>query len=715
MSGESPPSAPAGGEDPPGSAPGQIPPTRAPAAPAPAESAPRRSVFDRPAFDRPAFDSTAAGRRGSPSAPAGPDIAPSPATEHVSPTNNPASTAHPEEPAHRSIFDRPNGQAHFTPARALPTSAYVPRRRWISRGLLALGVLLLLSAGWVGWRTYQAYRHLNAAVEQVSSLQEQVKNLDHIDTDKANAAVASLQAEAGAAADATSDPLYRLAGHLPWIGRNLRAISEIAGTVDGLATAAAPSLLQAARTVQPSALAPRNGTVDVGPIAKASPGLQAADAQVTSAAARMAAVDREPLAGSVAAAVESLQAKLTTLQGTTGTAAMIGRLAPPLLGVGGTRHYLVVFQNLAEPRSTGGIFGSYALLNVTKGKIQLVGQGSGSRDLGTFDPPLPVPPALPKALYGDLPGRHATDVNLAPDFPVAAQLISTMYTARRQVQLDGVLALDPVALSYLLVDAKPIDVGQGISLDSANITDTLLSKAYFLYPDAAQAPARDRFLSSAVAKAFESVMSSPGSAGSTLSGLKKGALEHRILLWSADPAEQKDLATTNLAGTLPTTDGAVPTVGVFRNDGTGGKLGYYASGSAALAAGSCGQDGSRNLTLTVRLGYSAPASGLPPYVLGLAHAGPYVLRTNLLILAPVTGDLTALSVDGRPVAVVWATESGRKVGMIMVDLQPGTSAVVTGSLTVSAPAGGTPRFTPAVWLTPGVTNWDSAAEPFDAC
>jgi len=51
----------------------------------------------------------------------------------------------------------------------------------------------------------------------------------------------------------------------------------------------------------------------------------------------------------------------------------------------------------------------------------------------------------------------------------------------------------------------------------------------------------------------------------------------------------------------------------------------------------------------------------------------------------------------------------------VVDLQPGTSAVVTGSLTVSAPAGGTPRFTPAVWLTPGVTNWDSAAEPFDAC
>ena len=57
-------------------------------------------------------------------------------------------------------------------------------RRWIGLGLLALGVLILLSAAWVGFRSYQAYRHLNAAADQVTSVQQQVKNLDDIDLER---------------------------------------------------------------------------------------------------------------------------------------------------------------------------------------------------------------------------------------------------------------------------------------------------------------------------------------------------------------------------------------------------------------------------------------------------------------------------------------------------------------------------------------------------
>lgn len=124
-------------------------------------------------------------------------------------------------------------------------------------------------------------------------------------------------------------------------------------------------------------------------------------------------------------------------------------------------------------------------------------------------------------------------------------------------------------------------------------------------------------------------------------------------------------------------------MGVYRNDGTGGKLGYYASGSAALTSGSCGSGGRRALKLTVALDYSAPTSGPPAYVLGFAHGGHYVLRTNVLVFAPLTGDLTALQVNGHQVPVIWAIEGGRKVGMITVDLKPGVHAVVTADLTVA--------------------------------
>ena len=589
------------------------------------------------------------------------------------------------------------------------------RRRWIGRGLIVLGVLVLLSAGWVGWRTYQAYRHLNAAASQVSLLQQQVRSLDDIDLTKANAAVGGLHSEAADAVSATSDPLYRVAAHLPWIGPNLRAVSEIAATVDSLASTTAPSLIEVARTVQPSALAPRNGAINVAPITAAAATLQSADAEVTAAEQRIAAMSRRSLVGPVARALDTLQSKLATLSNTTGSAARIGRLAPPMLGAEGERKYLVVFQNLAEPRATGGIFGSYALLLVDHGRLTIADQGSGARDLGTFKPSLPMPARLPEALYGQLPAHYAPDVNLTPDFPTAAELFAQMYAIRKSVQVDGVLAIDPVALSYLIEGSKPIAIEHGLTLTSSNITRILLSTVYAIFPQATDVPARDVFLADATAKAFAAVTHSPGDPAATLRGLTRATAEHRILLWSVHPSEEADIARTDLVGRLPAYDGSAPTIGVYRNDGTGGKLGYYAGGSASATPGACLSPGIRSLLVTVHLTYGAPSGGLPAYVNGPARAGPYVLRTNIMVFAPIRGDLSSVSVNGDSVPTVWAVEGGRKVGMVTVDLHPGQDATVQASLGVATRTGGATSVKPVLVLTPGVTDWKTSTTAFAPC
>ena len=460
---------------------------------------------------------------------------------------------HPEDarPADdvRESWDGVGESTTTEPSRTQPDDG--SRRRWIGRTLLAAGILLLLCVGWVGLRTFQAYRHLDRAAQQVTVLQEQVKSLDDIDLGKATAAVAAMRGEADSAVTDTGDPLYRLAGHLPFVGPNLRAVAEIASTVDDLATTTAPSLIKVATAVQPAALAPRSGTIDVTPIVAAAPILATADATVVAAGQKMAAIDRGELIGPVSRAVGDLQKKLATLGRTTAAAARVGRLAPAMLGVGGLRTYLVVFQNLAEPRATGGLFGSYALLHVDNGKLSIGPQGSGSRDLGTFSPAIPMPASLPTALYGKLPATYATDVNLTPDFSIAAALFAQMYQIRSGVEVDGVLAVDPVALSYLLVGAAPIPIGHGLELTSANITKTLLSKAYALYPKANEGPAREAFLDDAAERAFLTVVDSGETADAVLHGLTKASDQHRLLLWSAHAIEQRDIAATGVAGGLP--------------------------------------------------------------------------------------------------------------------------------------------------------------------
>ena len=92
-----------------------------------------------------------------------------------------------------------------------------------------------------------------------------------------------------------------------------------------------------------------------------------------------------------------------------------------------------------------------------------------------------------------------------------------------------------------------------------------------------------------------------------------------------------------------------------------------------------------------------------------------MLRTNVLVFAPVSGDLTAIRRDGHPLPVVWATEGGRKVGMVTVDLQPGAHTVLSADLTAAAPASRASTFTPELRLTPGVSTWTATATPYSAC
>ena len=627
--------------------------------------------------------------------------------------DGPAAPAAPDH-APAAVDDSDAGESAAQPGARRP-----PGRRWIGLCLLGLGVLVLLSVGWVSWRTYQAYRHLDRASDQITVLQGQVKDLDSIDVTATSATVDRLQQETEAAVGETSDPLFRLAGHLPWIGPNLRAMGTISSTAEALARRTAPSLVAVAQVAQPSSLAPRNGGVDLAPITAAAARLTTADQEMKAAQQTIGNIDQRPLAGPFARAVDKLVGKLGVLAQSTGDAARIGRLAPPMLGADGPRKILVVFENLAEARATGGLFGSFALMTIDHGRLTISGQGSVARDIGKTDgkflPALPVPKNLPASLYGRLPGAYSTDTNLTPDFPTAAGLLAQMYRIRHQVAVDGVLALDPVALGYMMKGAAPIPIGQGLTLTSGNITTILLSKAYALYPGLGDAPARDVFLAAATTKAFTAVTESPTNASTVVKGLTRAVKEHRLLLWSSHPAEQADLAGTAIAQLLPASDDPTPTIGIFRNDGTGGKLGFYADGSAAIAAGACDSQGRRTVTVTLHLDYSAPSSGLPDYVLGFAKAGPYVLRTNVLVFAPANSSFGSVLVDGRQVPVVTAQENGRPAAMVTIDQQPGQQAEVVATVLVPASPAVATTFRPAIVVTPGVKNWVTSTAAYGAC
>ena len=594
------------------------------------------------------------------------------------------------------------------------------RRRIAGRVMIGIGAVLLAALFWVGWRGYQAYRNLQTASAQVAQLQKQLTDITRADPAATAETVSHLQNAAGAARSAVDDPVYRAASLIPFLGPNLGAIREVAVTVDSLATDVMPSMVEVARALQPAELAPTAGAINLEPLERISPLLQNADAAVNQARQQMGSIDRTEVINPVDDAVLTLWHKLDAAAEVTGPGARIARLLPPMLGSQGARTYLVAFQNLAELRATGGILGSFALVRADHGKITILDQGASSRRLGYFDPPVAELTKNERELYSQLMAQYPQDVNFTPNFPTAAPLFAEMYRLRKGTQVDGVVAIDPVALSYTLKGAAPIDVGDGFTVTSQTIVPILLSTTYQKFDQENQsarevAAARDEFLANATALVFSEMTSGHANAAVILDGLRKAAGERRILLYSADKAEQADIALTGLAGTL-NAEPAVPSIGVFLNDGTGAKLGYYLHNDVAVTPGQCRPDGRRELQVTVTMHYNAPAKGLPAYVTGLdGTKPPYTLKTNMLVFAPVGGGVVGAQRDGVGAGIGRGEDLGRSVGTMTIALNPGESTRVT--FTVVAPGGADPagQITPGLILTPMVTAWATSVDAYNGC
>ena len=117
--------------------------------------------------------------------------------------------------------------------------------------------------------------------------------------------------------------------------------------------------------------------------------------------------------------------------------------------------------------------------------------------------------------------------------------------------------------------------------------DTLLSTAYSQFDEPGQAQ-RDAFLDSATSTVFSRVMAGEAEPTAIIEGLQRAADERRVLIYSTHPTEERDIRFTSLAGSLDA-DVDKPTIGVFLNDGTGAKLGYYLRNQVHLTEGRCGR------------------------------------------------------------------------------------------------------------------------------
>jgi len=258
--------------------------------------------------------------------------------------------------------------------------------------------------------------------------------------------------------------------------------------------------------------------------------------------------------------------------------------------------------------------------------------------------------------------------------------------------VDGVIATDPVALSYLLKATGPVTLGDSQQLTSNNAVSLLLRDVYHEFDDPDQ---QDAFFASAAEAVFQRITSGHGDATAVVDALTKAGDEGRFLVWSSHAQEQRRILGTVLDGVLSSTENANPTVGVFYNDALSSKMSYYLHTSQRLTGGQCRPNGFRDLLLTITMTSKAPAEGLSPYVAG--DVDPYTVSTVVYVASPVGGGVVEVRVDGRLRPVNTQQVAGRSVSAFTVDLRPGQSAEVTAYLVApNIPGQARLRVTPMV-------------------
>lgn len=548
------------------------------------------------------------------------------------------------------------------------------RRTWIVVWVVvALVVVLLVLLARVATDALRARDSLERAAERISALTPAATagRADEVDS-----ILSELQADTRSAVASTSGAHWTFAERLPFVGSTVDAVATLAEVSDTLSHGPLEDLASVAQVVNPATIAPQDGRVDLGPLEDAAPTVIGADRDLEVAQETVEGI-RDTAFPQVDDAVAQVADQLADVRATTATASRAARLLPAMLGGDGARRYLVLVQTNAEPRALGGIPGSFVQLRAEDGEVTIEDQRAAS-SLGRFDEPVLPLDDSEAALFGDRLARYGQNVTMTPDFPRAAALAREVWKERTGVTVDGVLALDPVALAAVLAPSGPLEVPDGRELEGAALSEFLLHDVYLRYADATE---QDEVFAQVAQDAFDQVMSSSAEPAALVDALARSTREGRVMLWSADDGEQQALDGTVLDGALRGVQGeSTPVVGVYTELTRAAKMGWYLGSDVDVDVVADRPDGSHELAVTVTYSNEADpdeVDDLPRYVAGADKGDPGTIRMNVLVYAPSGGKLLSAHDRTGNVGLFPQEHDLLVVGARTVELAPGETNTVT--------------------------------------
>ncbi len=488
----------------------------------------------------------------------------------------------------------------------------------------------------------------------------------------------------------SSGPLWDLASSIPFVKNNTEAVQELTAMTRELTGRALPPTVALLSASDFSSLSVEGGGINLEPFRQAEGALPEITSAFTDAKAVTDGIDRTNLLPIV---TEPLDQVVQIVDQAAPSLTLVQKYLPSLLaaaGGDGPKTYLVVFQNNAEIRATGGNPAASSVMVVDNGRIELKEQSdsmafyaAGQAGRSVLDLPEST-----LALYPDTFTRYSQDYTFTPDFPTTARLFESLWDRTDGSQFDGVMSIDPVVLAHMLEGLGPVDLPTGEQITSENAVKLLLSDAYQRFGDAGDnGRSSDEFFAMVSSTVFSRLAGGQWNPIAMFDQLTRSAQEQRINLWFTDEQAQALVTEVGLDGGLRPDNTTSTQLGIYLNDFSIGKLEYHLTTDISATCNAANR--TVNVSMNMHNGITDDITNA--YTLGFRNSDYGLPRTtmmlNALFFAPPGATITAMDPgDGDiPSLSRSGVESNNTGESRMVTL--GQDENRTISYTVQLPAG----------------------------
>ena len=560
-------------------------------------------------------------------------------------------------------------------------------------------VALLAVGGTCGFMLYNSVKNVKAQAQSAVTLAKgAVSKVKDGDFTSVASDLRQLDAMCDNIKDETDGLLWTLASCAPVYGGDVKSARVLVSALCDVSDSALVPLADSLSSATPGKLF-ADGVINVSVLQAVADSLADAAPVITGANESVQGIGNMKLA-QLQDYVDKAKSAFSTLSSAVDAADEVAPLLPGIFGADGqTRNYLVVAENNVEIRANGGYGGAQGIISVTDG-VMTINDFQPKISMG-IENALPVTDeeeALFNYATGEM-GDDSGDALFTPDFPRAASLISQMWEITYGDHVDGVVALDPVFLQYLLGVVGGTTLPDGSTMDGTNAAKVLMPDVYWNYDDT---DIQDAMFSAAASAAFDKVLGGLGGADlkTLLSAVTKGFDEGRFIAWMENADEEALVKKMGIDAALPDASdtSAAPVAGVYVNNIRGSKMDWFLDKSVSLGTAAKNADGSTSYPVSVTLSSAldpAEEDSLPWYVTGVPKGQPdwNVERVAVLLYAPAGGSITGLQTSGDLAPAIGPqelTHDGLQVFNSVINLKAAQSITFSYTVTVPAAAGDQP-------------------------